>query len=432
MRLTKYFIPLLKEDPLEAKITSHKLMLRAGLIRQQNSGLYVWLPMGLKILKKIEQIVREGMDKYGAIETLMPCVQPAKLWHDSGRYDDYGQEMLKFKDRHDNELLFGPTNEEVITEIFKNNIKSYKELPKNFYQIQWKFRDEIRPRFGLLRGREFFLKDAYSFDTNEENAIESYDTMFRAYIDIFKNLSLNCIPVRADTGAIGGDLSHEFHILADTGESDIFYDAKIDEEIAKDFPDVAKLKQMYALADDMYDPKTCPIDEKKLKKHKSIEVGHIFNFGTKYTKAMECTIMDDKGKMIYPHCGSYGIGVSRLVAAIIESSHDDKGIIWPKSIAPFDVSLINIATKDDNCTNTCDKIYQDLKESGYDVLYDDTTNSPGQKFSSHDLMGIPLQVIIGPRSLANNKAEIKIRNSNTSTEVNINKIPQLIREHYNK
>lgn len=432
MKLSQYFIPLLKEDPAEAKITSHKLMLRAGLIRQQNSGLYTWLPTGLKVLKKIEAIVREGMNKFGALEILMPCVQPAKLWHESGRYEDYGQEMLRFKDRHDNELLFGPTNEEVVTEIFKNNIKSYKELPKNFYQIQWKFRDEIRPRFGLMRGREFFLKDAYSFDIDEKSAIKAYDKMFEAYLYIFKNMSLNAIPVKADTGAIGGDLSHEFHVLAPTGESDIFYDPEIEKEVAKDSPDVTKLKKMYALADDMYDAKTCPIEDSKLKKHKSIEVGHIFNFGTKYTKSMDCQIMDHNGKTVHPHCGSYGIGVSRLVAAIVEASHDDKGIIWPKSVTPFHVSLINVGAKDENCVKACDKIYETLQDKGFDVLYDDTKNSPGQKFSSHDLMGIPVQIIIGPRSLAQNKAAIKIRHTNSASEIEITEIVDIITQRYSK
>lgn len=430
MKLSQYFIPLLKEEPLEAKITSHKLMLRAGLIRQQNSGLYIWLPMGLKVLKKIEQIVRNGMDKFAAIEILMPCVQPAKLWHESGRYNDYGQEMLRFKDRHENELLFGPTNEEVVTEILKNNIKSYKELPKNFYQIQWKFRDEIRPRFGLLRGREFFLKDAYSFDVNEEKAIEAYDNMFRAYLHIFKELSLNVVPVRANTGAIGGDLSHEFHIIAATGESDIYYDSEIETEVAKSSPDIAKLKQMYALADDMYKPETCPIEEKKLKKHKSIEVGHIFNFGTKYTAAMDCKIMDEHGKLINPHCGSYGIGVSRLAGAIIEAFHDPKGIVWPEAVTPFHVSLINIGTKEERCINACDSIYQNLNNIGIDVLYDDTPNSIGQKFASHDLMGIPLQIIVGPRAIANNKIELKYRRDNSVLEIDIDHLPQLIKKHY--
>ncbi|MBP9791816.1 MAG: proline--tRNA ligase [Rickettsiales bacterium] len=430
MKLSQYFIPLLKEEPLEAKIASHRLMLRSGLIRQQNSGLYIWLPMGLKVLKKIEKIVRDGMNKFGAIEILMPCVQPAKLWQDSGRYNDYGQEMLRFKDRHENDLLFGPTNEEVVTEIVKNNIKSYKELPKNFYHIQWKFRDEIRPRFGLLRGREFLMKDAYSFDVDEARAIRSYDNMFKSYIEIFKNLSLNAIPVRATTGAIGGNLSHEFHILAKTGESDIFYDQEIEKEIAAPSPDITKLKNMYAVADDMFQADTCPIAQDALKKYKSIEVGHIFCFGTKYTTALDCKIMDEQGKLIQPYCGSYGIGISRLAAAIIEASHDEKGIIWPKSVTPFHVSLVNVGTKDENCIKTCDALYAHLENMGIDVLYDDTQNSPGQKFSSHDLMGIPLQIIIGPRALAKQKVELKIRANNTSTEIDIDNIVTLIKEHY--
>ena len=432
MKISNYFLPILKEDPVGAEILSHKLMIRSGMIRQQSAGLYVWLPLGLKILQKIENIVRDEMNKASALEVLMPCIQPANLWKESGRYDSYGKEMLRIKDRHENDLLFGPTAEEIITDIFRNNIKSYKELPKNFYNIQWKFRDEIRPRFGVMRGREFYMKDAYSFDIDKKTAEESYDNMFGAYLKIFKRLGLHPIPVRADPGPIGGNLSHEFHIIADTGESDIFYDPIIAEEVKKDNPDVEKLKSLYAVADNMYNEQDCPLPKDKLKEHKSIEVGHIFYFGTKYSEPMKTQFMDDHGKPIYPHCGSYGVGISRLVAAIIEASHDDKGIVWPKSVAPFDISLINLHTNDEACNQICEKLYNDLTELGVEVLYDDSKLSPGNKFSTHELIGIPKQIIVGSKLAKQNKLEFKDRKTNKTTELDIDSAIAIIKKEINK
>jgi len=422
MRITNYFLPILKENPQGAEITSHKLMIRSGMIRQQNSGIYSWLPLGLKVLKKIENLVREEMNKAGALEILMPCIQPAELWKESGRYDVYGKEMLRIEDRHENALLFGPTNEEVVTDIFRNNVKSYKELPKTLYQIQWKFRDEIRPRFGVMRGREFYMKDAYSFDIDEKKAEESYDNMFRAYLNLFKRIGLLAIPVRADTGPIGGNLSHEFHIIANTGESNIFYDKAIEDEVMKDSIDVNFLKTTYAMADDMHEEAKCKIPKERLKHHKSIEVGHIFCFGTKYTKAMNADVMDREGKPQHPYCGSYGIGVSRLVGAIIESSHDNAGIIWPKAIAPFAASLINVLANDAECTNACDAIYKRLSDLGIEILYDDSKASAGQKFSTHDLIGIPHQIIVGSKFLKFNKVELKDRQTNAIIELDIEEV----------
>jgi len=432
MKISDYFLPILKEEPVGAEVVSHRLMIRSGMIRQQNSGLYVWLPLGLKVLQKIENIVRDEMNKATALEVLMPCVQPSDLWQESGRYDSYGKEMLRIKDRHENNLLFGPTNEEVITDIFRNNIKSYKELPKNFYQIQWKFRDEIRPRFGVMRGREFYMKDAYSFDVDEESSEKSYDNMFGAYLKIFKRLGLQPIPVRAETGPIGGKLSHEFHVIADTGESDIFYDPLIVEEATKDNPDIIKLKSLYAVADDMYNEQKCPLSKDKLKKHRSIEVGHIFYFGTKYSEPMKTQFMNEQGKPVYPHCGSYGIGISRLVAAIIEVFHDDKGIVWPQAVAPFDMSLINLHTNDEVCNQMCDKLYSKLTELGVEVLYDDSKSSPGYKFSTHDLIGVPMQIIVGSKLAKQNKLELKDRKTNKIMELDVDSMISTIKKESSK
>jgi prolyl-tRNA synthetase len=428
MRVGKYFLPLLKEDPVGAEVISHKLMLRAGMIRQQSSGIYVWLPLGLKVLTNIARIIREEMDAAGALEVLMPCIQPASLWRESNRYDSYGKEMLRITDRHENEMLFGPTNEEVIHDIVRNNIKSYKELPKTFYQIQWKFRDEIRPRFGLMRGREFYMKDAYSFDVSEAAAIESYDQMMQAYIKIFKRLGLKGIPVKADSGPIGGNVSHEFHVLASTGESTAFYDSAIEAELAQDDPDVSKIKSMYAMADEMHDPSSCPVETDQLVTHKSIEVGHIFYLGIKYSEPMKVVFMNQQGVQQPCHSGCYGIGVSRLVATIIESSHDNRGIIWPASVAPFQVSLINLNMHDAATVEVSEKLYRELCDAGIDVLYDDSTNSAGAKLAAHDLIGIPHHIIIGPRLLAQNKAELKLRQDGSTEEVSIEAILQKLRQ----
>lgn len=422
MRLSKYFLPTLKENPIDATVVSHQLMVRAGMIRQTASGIYSWLPLGLKVLRKVEKIIKEEMDKSGALEVLMPTIQPAELWIESGRYEAYGKEMLRIKDRHDRDILYGPTHEEVVTDLFRKNVTSYKDLPKNLYQIHWKFRDEIRPRFGLMRGREFLMKDSYSFDLTEEDARKTYDLMYETYFKIFRKMGLKPIALRADTGAIGGDLSHEFHILADVGESAIFYDKKFDELSAKEEIDIAQTQKIYAMADDLHVPEKCPIPADHLVSRRGIEVGQVFNFGLKYSKAMEASVMGAGGEKIYPNMGSYGIGVSRVVAAAIEANHDENGIIWPAQISPFDVILINIRVGDEACDKACEELYSRLQNKGIEVLYDDTKNSLGQKFSVADLIGVPTQIIVGPKSLALGKVEIKNRKTGEKSEVELGKI----------
>jgi len=426
MRLSSYFLPILKEDPSEAHVISHKLMLRAGMIRQQNSGIYSWLPLGVKVLQNISNIVRDEMNKMGAIEVILPCIQPAEFWIETGRFDSYGEEMLKFKDRHDVDLLFGPTAEDAITDLARNNIKSYKELPINLYQIQWKFRDEIRPRFGLMRGREFMMKDAYSFDIDQEAAEKSYDKVFQTYLKIFKRIGLKAIPVKAETGPIGGKLSHEFHIVAKNGESEIFYDPKMDSLLDNGEFDIEKIRNTYAASDDVHDGEKCPVDESILRKTKGIEVGHIFNFGTKYTKAMNFTVQGPNGELIHPLCGSYGIGVSRFVAAAIEASHDDKGIIWPKSIAPFDLAIINLNINNSECSEISEKLYDKLKNE-FSVLLDDSTQNVGSKFSTNDLIGTPYQIVIGPKLIKDGKLEIKERQNSKTQIVEIDNIDEFIK-----
>ncbi len=422
MRLSKYFLPTLKENPIDATVVSHQLLVRSGMIRQTASGIYSWLPLGLKVLRKVEKIIKEEMDKAGALEVLMPTIQPAELWIESGRFEAYGKEMLRIKDRHDRDILYGPTHEEVITDLFRKNITSYKDLPKNFYQIHWKFRDEVRPRFGLMRGREFLMKDSYSFDLNEEDARKTYDLMYETYFKIFRKMGLKPIALRADTGAIGGDLSHEFHILADVGESAIFYDKKFDELSEEQEIDIAQTQQIYAMADDLHIPEKCPIPADRLVSRRGIEVGQVFNFGLKYSKAMEDSVMGAGGEKIYPNLGSYGIGVSRVVAAAIEANHDENGIIWPAPIAPFDVILINIRVGDEACDKACEELYFKLQNKGVEVLYDDTKNSLGQKFSVADLIGVPTQIIIGPKSLALGKVEIKNRKTGEKSEVSLDEV----------
>lgn len=422
MRLSKYFLPTLKENPIDATVVSHQLLVRSGMIRQTASGIYSWLPLGLKVLRKVEKIIKEEMDRAGALEVLMPTIQPAELWIESGRYEAYGKEMLRIKDRHDRDILYGPTHEEVITDLFRKNITSYKDLPKNLYQIHWKFRDEIRPRFGLMRGREFLMKDSYSFDLNEEDARKTYDLMYETYFKIFRKMGLKPIALRADTGAIGGDLSHEFHILADVGESAIFYDKKFDELSEEQEIDIAQTQQIYAMADDLHIPEKCPIPADHLVSKRGIEVGQVFNFGLKYSKAMEASLMGAGGEKIYPNMGSYGIGVSRVVAAAIEANHDENGIIWPAQISPFDVILINIRVGDEACDKACEELYFKLQNKGVEVLYDDTKNSLGQKFSVADLIGVPTQIIIGPKSLALGKVEIKNRKTGEKSEVSLDEV----------
>ncbi|MEM7302482.1 MAG: proline--tRNA ligase [Pseudomonadota bacterium] len=423
MRLSRYFIPVLKENPKEAEIVSHRLMLRAGMIRQQAAGIYSWLPLGLKVLKKIEEIVREEQNRAGAVEILMPTIQSADLWRESGRYDDYGLEMLRITDRHERDMLFGPTNEEMVTEIFRSYVKSYKDLPLNLYHIQWKFRDEVRPRFGVMRGREFLMKDAYSFDLDEAGARTAYHRMFVAYLRTFDRLGMKAIPMRADTGPIGGDLSHEFLMLADTGESEVFchkgyldFDAPADDV---DFDDaeglaatVDKWTSLYAATDEIHEESAwSDVAASDRLSARGIEVGHIFNFGTKYSDPMNAKVAGPDGAEHAVHMGSYGIGPSRLVAAIIEASHDDDGIIWPQQVAPFDVGLVNLKSGDDATDAACADLYTKLTNAGLDVLYDDTDQRAGGKFARMDLIGLPYQLVIGPRGLKDGEAEIKVRSS---------------------
>ena len=416
MKFSSFFIPTLKNIPTEAEIISHQLMIRAGMIKQASAGIYSWLPLGLKVLKKIEHIVRDEQNKAGAIEVLMPTIQSADLWIKSGRYEDYGKEMLRIQDRSGREMLYGPTNEELITDIFQSYITSYKDLPKNFYHIQWKFRDEVRPRFGVMRGREFLMKDNYSFDLTEEESKISYNKMFTAYIKTFLRMGLTPISLRAETGPIGGNLSHEFQILAKTGESTLYYDKdleKIDPETIN--PD--KLQSYYAAVDDLHDEKNCPISKEQLKISKGIEVGHIFYFGTKYSEKLSAFVQNNKGKKTAVHMGSYGIGISRLVGAIIEAFHDDKGIKWPISVAPFHVSLINLMIDDKACAKMANIMYEKISNLKLDVLYDDRDCSIGKKLSDNDLIGIPYQVIIGKRDLKDNIVQLKNRLNNETKKI---------------
>ena len=425
MKLSQYFLPTLKENPVDATIVSHQLMIRAGMIRQTASGIYTWLPLGLKVLRKVEKIIRDEMDKAGALEVLMPTIQPAELWQESGRYDAYGKEMLRIKDRHDRDILYGPTHEEVITDIFRKNVTSYKDLPKNFYQIHWKFRDEIRPRFGLMRGREFLMKDSYSFDIDEISAKKTYNLMYETYFKIFRAMGLKPMAVRADTGAIGGDLSHEFHLLADTGESAIYYDKKFDELSESKSFDIEEMQSLYAMADEMHVQANCPIPQSQISSRRGIEVGHIFNFGLKYSKALEAAVMGPNSDKIYPNMGSYGIGVSRVVAAAIEANHDANGIVWPKEIAPFQIALINVRAGDELCDKTCEEIYNKFQSQGIEVIYDDTKASLGQKFSIADLIGIPTQIIVGPKSAAAGTVEVKDRKTGDKKEISISEIANI-------
>ncbi|EKF20190.1 proline--tRNA ligase [Nitratireductor pacificus] len=421
MRLSRYFLPILKETPREAEIVSHRLMLRAGMIRQQGAGSFSWLPLGKRVLEKVNGIVREEQDRAGAQEILMPTIQSADLWMESGRYDDYGKEMLRIVDRHERQMLYGPTNEEMVTDIFRSYVRSYKDLPLNLYHIQWKFRDEVRPRFGVMRSREFLMKDAYSFDLDFEGAKAAYNRMFVAYLRTFSRMGLQAIPMRADTGPIGGDLSHEFIILASTGESEVFCHKdflKFEVPGADvDFADDAEIAGIveawttpYAATDEMHDEAAwTAIAEGEKVSARGIEVGHIFHFGTKYSKPMNATVTGPDGKEHFVSMGSYGIGPSRLLAAIIEASHDENGIIWPESVAPFDAVLINMKAGDEACDQACETLYEQLQAAGKDVLYDDTDARAGGKFATADLIGVPWQVIVGPRGVAGGEAEIKNR-----------------------
>ena len=418
MRVSRSFLPLLRETPTEAQIVSHRFMLRAGLVRQAAAGIYSWLPLGHRVLRKIEQIVREEQDRAGAIELLMPTLQPADLWRESGRYEAYGKEMLRIKDRHERDLLYGPTNEELITDIFRGAVRSYKDLPRILYHIQWKFRDEIRPRFGVMRGREFLMKDSYSFDIDAAGARRAYNKMFVAYLRTFARMGLKSVPMKADTGPIGGDLSHEFIVLADTGESQVYchkdlVDMPVPENVDFDGdlePLIKQRTSLYAATDEKHDAETfAKIPADKQLAARGIEVGHIFYFGTKYSKPMNAKVAGPKGEDVLVEMGSYGIGVSRLVGAIIEASHDDAGIIWPESVAPYRVGLISLKQDDPKTSGVCDGLYEKLGNAGVEVLYDDTDERAGAKFSMFDLIGLPWQVLVGPRGLANAQVEIKNR-----------------------
>jgi len=420
MRLSRYFLPVLKESPKEAEIVSHKLMLRAGMIKQQAAGSYSWLPLGYKVLNKVIKIIEEEQNRSGAVQLLMPTVQSADLWKESGRYDAYGKEMLRIKDRHERDMLYGPTNEEMITDIFRTYVRSYKDLPLNLYHIQWKFRDEVRPRFGTMRSREFLMKDAYSFDLDEAGAKKAFQRMFVAYLRTFYRMGLTGIPMRADAGPIGGDLSYEFHVLAETGESQVFLDADlatkpvppIDTDFSGDLsPIFDDWTSLFAATEEMTDEKTfrAAVSHNRQLMARGIEVGHIFYFGTKYSEPMKATVTGADGKEITVHMGSYGIGPTRLVPAIIEASHDDNGIIWPVSVAPFEVELINLKAGDKDTDAACGTLYGELQSAGLDVLFDDRDQPAGAKFATADLIGIPYQLILGPRGLKDGQAEIKHR-----------------------
>ena len=430
MRLSAYFLPTIKETPSEAQIVSHRLMLRAGMVRQASAGIYSWLPLGFRVLKNIERIVREEQNRAGAQEVLMPTIQSADLWRQSGRYDAYGPEMLRIRDRHDRDMLYGPTNEEQITEIFKASIKSYRDLPKFLYHIQWKFRDEVRPRFGIMRGREFLMKDNYSFDLDFAGAKRAYNKMFVAYLRTFARMGLKAIPMEAESGPIGGKLSHEFIILADTGESAVYchrdfidYDVLgqgIDYESDLE-PIFGQWTRLYARTDDKHDQaafeKEVPADKRV--ERRGIEVGHIFYFGTKYSDPLGATVANADGEQVAVHMGSYGIGVSRLVGAVIEASHDEAGIIWPESVAPFKVGLINLKVGDAKCAQACDDIYAKLRNAGIEVLYDDRDERAGTKFAEMDLIGLPWQLIVGPRGVEKGQVELKQRAGGAREELSI-------------
>ena len=425
MRLTRFFLPILKETPKEAEIASHRLMLRAGMMRQEAAGIYALLPLGLRVLNKICGIVREEQNRAGAIELLMPTIQSADLWRERGRYDDYGKEMLRITDRHKREMLFGPTNEEMITEIFRSYVRSYKDLPLNLYHIQWKFRDEVRPRFGLMRGREFLMKDAYSFDINMDGAKHAYNRMFIAYLRTFARMGLKAIPMVADTGPIGGNLSHEFIILAQTGESEVFCHsdyldyavpgADIDFESRPGLQaEVDRWTSLYAATSEKHDIAAFDVipADKKLSA-RGIEVGHIFYFGTKYSEPMKALVTGPDGQNVPVHMGSYGIGPTRLIGAIIEAFHDDAGIKWPEEVAPFRIAILNLKQGGAETDAACESLYRDLSAMGIDVLYDDTDNRPGAKFATADLIGVPWQILVGPKSLAEGKVELKKRADDT-------------------
>jgi prolyl-tRNA synthetase len=431
MRWSRAFLPVLKESPADAQIVSHKLMLRAGLVRQTAAGIYAWLPLGFRVLKKIEQIVREEQDRSGALEMLMPTLQSAELWRESGRYEAYGPEMLRIRDRHDREMLYGPTNEEMITALFRDEAKSYRDLPRTLYHIQWKFRDEVRPRFGVMRGREFLMKDAYSFDLDEKGARLSYYTQMLAYLRTFQRLGIQAVPMKAASGPIGGDLSHEFIVLAPTGESEVFYDSAFEEidwrQSDIDYGNERDLHRLfnqvsstYAATDETHDEKLWKkVDEDKRRTGRGIEVGHIFYFGDLYSRKMDLKVSGPDGKPVYPMMGSYGVGVSRLVGGIIEASHDDAGIIWPEAVTPWRVGLVTMRDDDRPSREAAEQLYGHLLGAGVETLYDDRDERGGAKLASMDLIGLPWQLIVGPRGIATGTVELKKRATGEKHELSI-------------
>jgi len=429
MRLSRYFLPVLKETPSEAQIVSHRLMLRAGMIKQQSAGIYSWLPLGFKVLRKIENIVHEEQQRAGHIPLLMPTLQSADLWRESGRYDDYGEEMLRITDRHGRDILYGPTNEEMVTDIFRSHVSSYKDLPLTLYHIQWKFRDEIRPRFGVMRGREFFMKDGYTFDLTKEDALHAYNRHLVSYLRTYERMGLQAIPMRADGGPIGGDYTHEFLVLAETGESEVFYDSAVtdltfgDREIDYDSVDqcqavLEEFTSKYARTDETHDEALFnEIPEERRRVARGIEVGQIFYFGTKYSETMGATVQGPDGKPVPVEMGSHGIGVSRLLGAIIEASHDDKGIIWPEGVTPFHVGIVNLKQGDDEADAACDSLYKAFEGAGLEPLYDDRNERAGGKFATMDLIGLPWRITVGPRGLKNGVVELTCRRTGESEEL---------------
>ncbi len=445
MRLTRYFLPVLKENPSEAQIVSHRLMLRAGMIKQQAAGIYSWLPMGFKVLRKLENIVHEEQIRAGHIPMLMPTLQPADLWRESGRYDDYGEEMLRITDRHGRDMLYGPTNEEMITDIFRAHVGSYKNLPLTLYHIQWKFRDEIRPRFGVMRGREFYMKDGYNFDLTKEDALHAYNRHLVSYIRTYERMGLQAIPMRADSGPIGGDDTHEFLVLAETGESEVFYDAAVtdirlgDREIDYDNVDQCKavmeeFTALYARTDETHDEaEFAKVPEERKRSARGIEVGQIFYFGTKYSEPMGATVQGPDGKPVPVHMGSHGIGVSRLLGAIIEASHDDKGIIWPEGVTPFHIGIVNLKQGDADADAACESLYAEFTKHGLEPLYDDRNERAGGKFATMDLIGLPWRITVGPRGLKNGVVELTSRRTGESEELSpaeaVKKVLEIYAQH---
>ena len=429
MRLSRYFLPVLKESPREATIVSHQYMLRAGMIKQSSAGIYSWLPLGFKVLKRIEQIVHEEQERAGHIAIQMPTIQSADLWRESGRYEAYGDELLRIKDRNDNDMLFTPTAEEMVTDIFRSHVASYKSLPLTLYQIQWKFRDERRPRFGVMRGREFYMKDGYNFDLTKEDALHAYNRHLVSYLRTYERMGLQAIPMRADSGPIGGDDTHEFLVLADTGESEVFYDSTVtdlsfgDREI--DYDDVAQCAAVleefttkYARTDETHDEALfAEVPAERQRTARGIEVGQIFYFGTKYSEAMGASVQGPDGKKTPVHMGSHGIGVSRLLGAIIEASHDDKGIIWPEGVTPFHVGIVNMRSGDEAADAACEALYKQFADLGLEALYDDRDERAGAKFGTMDMIGLPWRITVGPRGLKNGVVELTSRKTGESEEM---------------